>query len=275
VFCSLDGQTYSIQVNRHPSVGQIYAVSGSGSSRQLLSTGDRVLKAQEFQVTFEAQAKVEGVDKSGDPYRVAFTVARLSKTVGSATIDLLKPGTVVIADGSRTPHLTLKDGTMQKEVQDAFEVIYSAHQPDTSDDDAWLGTNQPRSVGETWPINAAVATSDLQRQSGITISPDQLSGTASFAGINKLAGADCAHLTIQVRADNFSAKEIAPGISAKRASFTAELGGCFPIPKSALSFTEKRAFNVQFEASRPDGVTMEARGNFASTSTWLARGETP
>ncbi len=271
----LTAQTYIIHLTRHVAPGQTYAFSATGSSRQLASAGERTIKADDFQVNFEGRAKVVEVDRTGEPYKLAFTVAKFTRTKDDTTVDLLQPGTVIIADGSKSEKLSLQDGIMDTSTQQAFRVVYSAHQPNTISDDEIFGTKQARSVGESWPANAVLAADSVQKEAGITIPPDQLSATTRFVAVNKIGGVDCAQVERHVNADNFSGKDPRSGISFTRGSLKAEIRGCYPLSPSAQSYKETQELQFDLPMTARDGSSMRMTAVSKAEVIWSASGETP
>lgn len=272
----LAAQTYSLHTEQRVPVGQTYAFSATGFSGQFLSSGDRTLQADEFRVTFEGQARVMEVDKSGQPYKLSFTVQKFTRTQNGTNVDLLPSGSVLLADGGQHEHYWLSHGLLDKETEEAFAILYSAHQPDLYSADEIFGTNQARAVGETWPIDGARALKILEKgmqETGFPFTADQLTGTVRFTAVEKVAGSDCAQLDAQITVGNFTTKKLSPGIVVNNGTFQGEFSGCFPFEKSAQSFREGQNLHARVAATGPHGQQVEVTTDRKMEGTWLASGE--
>src|SRR5215471_757103 len=126
---AVSAQNYAIYMSPPVHAGQSYTVSSTGSTLKRNSSGDRVLKEVDYQVQFQGGAAILEVDGKGRPVKMAFTVEKLTKIEKGTTIDLLQPGSVVVADGSLEQPIYLKDGMMEESVREAFQLVYSTHKP--------------------------------------------------------------------------------------------------------------------------------------------------
>jgi hypothetical protein len=93
---AMDAQNYAVHMSNPVHAGQSYAVTAAATRLDKTLTGDRVLKAAEFQVNFQGRADVLEVDGKQQPFKIAFTVERFTKIEGGVTIDLLKSGSVIL-----------------------------------------------------------------------------------------------------------------------------------------------------------------------------------
>jgi hypothetical protein len=76
---TLWAQSYAVHLSRPFHGGERYTVSMTGSTRREMLSGDRIVKAEEYQVKFEGRADVVEVDGKGEPVRVVFAVAKFTK----------------------------------------------------------------------------------------------------------------------------------------------------------------------------------------------------
>lgn len=189
-------------------VGQVYSVSMTGSKKNQASTGDRVLNSTEYRVTFEGRAEVLELDLKARPVRVVFTVGTFTKVENGMTVALLEPGSVVVADGSQQQKLSSKDGkALSEPVRDAFNVMYSAHKPDSATDDEVFGTKDTRAIGDRWPMNLALASEELARD-GLVIPAGHLNGTFSLISKDKVGTTDCIGVRGQIDADSLTPSDL-------------------------------------------------------------------
>ena len=223
--------TYPIHFARNLTVGRTYTLTADGSLRAVMKSGDEA-KIQEFAVHFEGQAKVGLVDKQGEAYRIEFTVAKFIRTAGGKTSEVLPPGTVIVADGSREEKYSLKEGAMDDDARQAFSIVDATRTPKSVRDEDAFGSKQSRSVGDSWPIDAPLAAQHAQSIFGLFVPAAQLSGTTHFVSIDKFAGAECARLETEMASD----EKLGSGRTAKDASYRAHFKGCFPLSGAVGSF---------------------------------------
>ena len=268
---AVNAQNYVVHLLPPIHAGQTYAVSTSGSKRDQTSIGDRVLKATEYQVNFEGRAEVLAVDGRQTPTRIAFTVERLTKIEGGVTIDLLKPGSVIITDGSQQQPISLKDGAIAESVREAFRLVHPAHKPGDVTDDDIFGTKDAKGIGDRWSINLALAAENL-RDTGISIPAGRLSGTVSLVGKDKIAAIECLSIQGELRADGVTMKDLPPGFTMDRGSFGAVFRGCFPLGDSGLSYKEGADMIFQIRLTSKEGVSLDITTSEKRDAVWLAPG---
>lgn len=265
---ALDAQTYPIHLDRKDTPGEMYVLTATGSQRSLISVGERTAGAEEYRVSFVGRAKIEEVDGKGSAYKIRFTVTRFTKTSGDRTEDVLMPGTVIVADGSRDENLALESGVLGRLAKDAFSTVYTAHKPNSTTDDEIFGTKEARSVGESWPINASLAAESAAKDAGMVIPVDQLSGSTKFVALDNVGDAECARVESQMSADNFSGKNAPMGVLIKKGSVDATFGGCFPVKVSVHSYRSSSAFHLNFEGSLANGKPLEGSLDAKSETLW-------
>jgi hypothetical protein len=264
-------QTYSIRIGTSVSAGQRYAVTASGVKTSKASAGDRVVKEEEYQVTFTGLAEVIEVDRSGRPFKIAFTVDSLKKTSDGQTVDLVNPGTVVLADGSQEDPFSLKDGKMDKALQDAFGVVYSAHKPNDVSGDDIFGIKTPRGIGESWPINDVAAIKSLA-ENGVIIPEGRLSGIVSLIGKDKVGSTDCLSLRGEMKADGLSSKKFPPSVKVEEAKLHASFRGCLPLDGAGLSHSAGADLTFVVLLARSDGQKLEVALTQKMDAVWSAIG---
>jgi hypothetical protein len=250
-------------------VGQLYAVTASGSKLLKTSADNRLANAEDYQVSFQGRAEVIEVDRSGQPFKVAFTVKSLSKTANGETVDLVKPGTIILADGSLERPFSLKDGPVDQAVQDAFAVVYSAHKPNDVSDDDVFGSRTPRRIGESWPIDAAKGMKSLA-ENGLIIAEGHLNGTTSLVGKGKVGSSDCLNLRGEIKADGVSSKDFPPDVKVDEGSVQAVIHGCFPMAEAALSYSGGAELSLLIRLVTADGVKLQVTSAQKMDETWIA-----
>jgi len=274
---AVDAQNYAVHMSTPVHAGQSYAVTATGSRLEKTSTGDRVLKAAEFQVNFQGRADVLEVDGNQQPFKVAFTVERFTKIEGGVTIDLLKSGSVIIADGSQQQPISVKDSTTEESVREAFELIYFPGKPGDFTDNEIFGTKEAKAIGDTWSINPALLSESLK---GIIAVPEgHLSGTVSLVAKDKIANIDCLSLRAELKADDLTPKDLPPGVTLDsgvtldQASLQLIVRGCYPTEDSRHSYRDGGELTMQMRLTSNDGVKIDITKAEKRDEVWAAAGD--
>jgi hypothetical protein len=249
---ALLAQTYEVHLSPRNRAGDAFLFSSKGTRSQQVSIAGQIMKQEDVSAEFEARVEILDVDASGEPVRVAFTVSKFTKPNDGATVELLKPGSVVLVDGSAEDPVSLKGGTISDEARKAFGVIYSPHRPGSATDNDVFGTKEPKAFGESWPINAKLASEDL-KESGIEISPDHLEGRTELVGKDRLGDTDCLSVRTELAASGVAMKGLPAGATSEEGTMQATFAGCVPIAGT----------------SSRKGIEMTFRGRFTSNASTI------
>ncbi|MGA7240257.1 MAG: hypothetical protein WBY44_31525 [Bryobacteraceae bacterium] len=239
-------QMYPVHLTTRESPGQRYTLTASGSSATTGSRGGHILSSEEFQVSFQATVQVIELDRKGQPIRRAFTVQSFRKTISGESTDLLKPGTIVLTDGSKEDWVSLPDHALDPATRQAFEVIFSRHKPDDITDDEIFGAPIPKKIGDTWPMNAEAAVKNAA-ESGLSIPEGHLTGTTSLVSKGKVGTTDCLNLRGEVKADGVSGGDLPPGATLDEGKLAATFRGCAPMEETELSHSSAQRFRCCFD----------------------------
>lgn len=265
-------QTYPIHLTTRESPGQRYTLTASGSRATTGYRSGQILSSEEFQVSFQATVQVIEVDRKGQPISRAFTVQSFRKTINGESTDLLKPGTIVLTDGSKEDWVSLPDGALDPVTRQAFEVIFSRHKPDDITDDEIFGAAIPKKIGDTWPMNAAAAVKNAA-ESGLSIPEGHLAGMISLVSKGKVGSIDCLNLRGELKADGVSGGDVPPGATLDEGKLEATFRGCAPMEETELSHSSGAEISVLFRLAVPDGTKVEFRSTQKSEELWLAIGK--
>jgi hypothetical protein len=195
-------------------------------------------------------------------------VERFTKIEGGVTIDLLKSGSVIIADGSQQQPISVKNSTMEESVRDAFELIYFPDQPDAFTDDEIFGTKEAKGIGDSWSINPALLSASLKGM--ITVPEGHLSGMVSLVAKDKIANIDCLSLRKELKADDLTSKAVPPGGTLDRASFQLIIRGCYPVEDSRHSYKEGGEGIMQIRLTSNEGVKIDFTRTEKRDEVWVA-----
>ncbi len=114
----------------------------------------------------DAMLRVLAVDARGRPTRSEFTVTRLARDERA----LLEGGRVVqvtTAERGADATITVDGRPAEAPVREALDAVILLETQSALTDDDIFGSQQPRAVGATWPIDGPRASNDLRDESGI------------------------------------------------------------------------------------------------------------
>lgn len=219
------GQKYEVRLTPRNRAGDVFLFKSKGSKFQRASIAGQVMKQEEVSAEFEGTVEVLDVDSSAEPFRLAFTVSKFTKSQNGASSELLKSGSVVLVDGGAGNPVSLKGGELSDEARKAFDVIYSPHTPGSATDDDVFGTKEPKALGDRWPINAKLAAEDAKR-SGIEIPPDRLKGSTELVSKDSIGGADCLSVRADLMASGVTTNDLPAGATMDEGTVDATFDGC-------------------------------------------------
>jgi hypothetical protein len=224
----------------------------------------------EYEANFQGLAEVLEIDGNNAGTKIAFTVERFTKTGDGKTADLLEPGSVIIADERAKQPISLKGGTMDENVREAFLLVHSLSKEGDATDDDIFGTNERKTIGDSWSINVERALNSLKRE-GITVQPGHLSSTVKLLGKDKIASPECLDLRAELAAEGIFSTGLPPDATVDESKVQAIFHGCFPIEKSGLSFKEQTQFSTQAHVTTKQGVAFDMTSTQKSDSVWIAK----
>jgi hypothetical protein len=259
-------QKYPIRLSSPDDVGRKHWISLTGRRHQQLSAtqNGRVLKPQssDLFVIFEGREEILAVDSKGIAVRESFTVEKFTKTEDGVTSVLLKPGSVIITDGSQpdSSQVMLQGGEMDEASRAAFSMLMPPHIPNSLTDDEVFGTTEPRGIGDSWTINTAAAVEDLKESLVIPI--ERISGLSTISSKDIFGGDECLNMVSEVRADSVALKLVPSGFVPDLGTLQMTVRACVPIQSSAASRKETgellTVFRVKGIPGSPSaGITME------------------
>ena len=138
-----------------------------------------------------------------------------------------------MVDGKLEQPTSLQDGPLEVSIRDAFGLVYSAHKPNEPSDDDVFGAKEPKSIGQSWPMNRSLAAQGLKDR-GIEVLPDRMSGSVQLESIDKIGSLDCLRLRGEMTIDSISSAGLPPGFTLDAGSLKSVLRGCVPLETHGL-----------------------------------------
>ncbi|QOV89866.1 hypothetical protein [Humisphaera borealis] len=179
-------QKYDIKLARPSKVGDKFRLEAVGATRKRLvavANGEEQKPQDELLgVSVDGVVKVLEVNKDGVETRLSLTIETCIASVGKQQLPLLPAGTVVVVSwdkAKKSVWFTMDGQALPDDVGDLLELAVSVSDPEGATDDAIFGTNEKRQVGDSWPIDAAVAAKEFGRM-GMKIKEEDLFGQTTL-----------------------------------------------------------------------------------------------
>ncbi len=190
-------------------------VTASGRVLATTSIGDDAnQEPYEFVFDIEAIREVLEVGKNGRATKIALTVRKSSRewSMSGGKAELAPRGSVVIVS-SATGKVDIQTEDPNAPISRVDKLLFKFAADLMGMDatlgigDAAYGTDKPRRVGESWPVNGEAIAKCLTEAVGqkAPFSKEGITGRVTLAGVKKVHGIECLELRAEV-----SAKTVAP-----------------------------------------------------------------
>jgi hypothetical protein len=120
---------------------------------------------------------------------------------------VMPPGTRIsarVTPGDSKCRYTVNDKPASSKAATELALIAKLILPDHKEpSDAIFGSDRPRRIGETWPINASAYAKFARQRLGRSIRPADIKGTMTFSGVETINGIACLRLVEKLTLQNY------------------------------------------------------------------------
>jgi hypothetical protein len=233
---------------------------GSFSQDTESTQNGRILKTVSTNnlVIFEAKEEVLAVDPKGLPFRESFTIDKFTNLENGVTTNLLKPGSVILTDGSQqgANQFVIKDGVMDDAARTFLARMMPPHKPGSPSDDDIYGTKEQKGVGDRWTINKQLAIDDLKDAMIIPI--EKMTGVTSIVSRGNFGGEDCLNMLGEVNADGVVLRMGPMGFVPAGGTMDMTFRACVPISPAGKSRKEGAVMSALFSMKGAPGTEAES-----------------
>jgi hypothetical protein len=251
--------TYSIKLHRPVEVGDRMHVRGDGLLERAVTAivHGEMQPAQETRLTvaFEADAEVLAVDEFGRATRIEYTVKECTVRQDGVSSVVAPAGSKILARLRAASTVFEIDGRrVDDSVNEALQLVARFDATTVTEDDL-AGTEAPRAVGESWPIDVDENIRELRRQTGQRITRSDLSGLTTLVEVKEHAGEPCLALYTQISTENFvpGLRDIPFGFELTEGATSATAHRLFPMDESQPAITDFRSVDVEAVVSSGAG----------------------
>ena len=266
---------FQIQLHRAVSSGYRERVMRKSVFQGTKSTkmGQRVVKreVEAKQVELEAVTTVMEVDGRGRRLKTQYVISKCRALVNGQQRQIANPGQTIVVERGDPPVVTVDGRPVPEEVIDLLDLVLSTNPPRDVTDDGIFGTTAPQPVGASWPLDSQVAATDLS-ESGMIVSPQQLSGQTTLVGIKQVSGMPSLELRAEMQGQGVQLSKLPPGASARQGDLEMEMTGLYPVdlttPQLGGSMRMRANFVIDIPNAAPNlsvEVSMERHQTGTST----------
>lgn len=200
--------------------------------------GREVRRSQEDRtVRIAGVATVREVDSEGVVLVYEIEVESATVESGGVKRALASRGDVVeVRRKGPAPRISVNGQAPSPEDLQAFELPLTTSDPGASND-AVLGSRQPRSVGESWPVDSAKAAEDFSRQGKMQVSASAVSGQSTLAATRSCGKSQtCLLIRSELDIGPFDIVGLPPGASMRHSECAVRIEALQPLtPRAAES----------------------------------------
>ena len=279
---SAAGKEYRVQFDRKEKAGQTSKVTVSGAHQQTVGMNGAPMDQKAYKYELTATREVQKVDADGQAVQVSLTVAQCKVIRGGKQADEVKPGAVVIVTSSGgKPRVEPKDSSV-KLTDDAKAILGRAANVESAggSGDKAFGTDKPRQIGESWPVNSKYIAESLSKMLAAeiagagrfaavpTLKEKDVTGRVTLAGASRVGGVECLDLRVKMKISNFN-PPMPPVAKVEKGEMTISLTGKFPVDASVPMLTGKQQMSSTIVMAMSDpssGQQVKMEMNSADSS---------
>ncbi len=271
-------QTYVVRFNRPMKTGETFRQVSQATENQKisLSAAGNVVQQKDdtVNVAFASRARVDAVNEKGRPTKLSHVIEKLEQTLGDQKAVVLQPGDVVVATGQANQvQFTVNDSPVAPELEKLLSMVIAVDTGQPTEDELF-GSEQPRKIGETWPISGELAASTMQKME-IQIDPQNVSGEAKLEEA-KVEGQPA----MLVMSGKMTIKDLKPaglqGMELSKSSANLHYTTTAPADPAAHNQDETKVYDLSFDAGRaasPDSpairMSVEVRRETKTKFEWV------
>jgi len=272
-----DAEAYAIVLHRPRHAGDSFTATYRAEShtRNLLTVNGEATQDDRVHLAIElvADVTIEAVNAAGKVTSSQYTV-RSCTTGGESPEPLLPAGsvlTVTAAESSEDGSIVLQGGQLTEDQLARLDLVINTHVSTRNDDDVF-GSQEPRTVGSTWPIHGEVAAADLSRAATLSITPEQISGSSTFVGLETIDGVPCQGVEAGMTAEGFTVGGLPAGSVTQGATLEMRMVGAFPLDtaRQRLRSGQEMAMRLVVQLPAPEGtVALMTVANLRASTTQI------
>ncbi len=248
-------ERYEIKFSRPSARGDKLRLVAKGSSttHNRIRLQEQTLHEEQAGVRVELEALLEvlAVDAAGRVIKHSLTVERMIYGRSGEEDRSLSAGQVILAEseGNET-RFFLADGELPELAREALSIVANTDSSQIPDDDQTFGTAEPRTVGESWPIDRETTAQALATV-GMPVPPESIAGEVRLLELESFEGAECLRIEASMSFRDFALEGLESGMQLQNASAEASFSRLLPTDTNSKLEYDLESFqlNASFQAT--------------------------
>ncbi len=245
--CPLSAETFELKFTRPFEAGSQFSYKADGKRKTAMKV---TMNGQELQNesdsaagSFASHLTILEVNEAGLPTKEEHEITAFSGTVDEAAVETPAVGTKIVATRSaeQGTTYTIDDKAVDPKLQALLETLISVSSEENQDD-AILGTDQPRAIGDEWEVGAEELIASM-KESGMPLDAASVVGKGTLVGkVSSPVGE-----ALEVRAEIQIKLDDAGGpmpVKLSEASMTVTMSGLLPIDPKAQAPKKEMALRM-------------------------------
>lgn len=248
-------RAYPVRLHRPERVGDASRVTieGRNRSRQSGVADGRTLfeRVEAWEARLVATRTVLAVDARGQEVAASYRVEDARLTREGRAAPWLSPGAEIVV--RRVGSTVVVDGVAATaEQREVLDILLPVRVPRVTEDDL-LGSDRPREVGASWPIDAGAAARRFESEH-VVLDPAGLDGRVTLLGVERVDGVECLRLGARFTAVGMTVPA-APGADVRSGQLVFDVEALYPTDGASPPRAESRAMlgEVIIDAPAPNG----------------------
>lgn len=230
------GETYDIQFSRPFEKESKFNYSATGDrsmQMEMLVNGNPMQnQSQSVSGSLESVVTILEVDEDGVPTKQEHVIKSFSGKADDAAVEGISEGTkITVETGEDDVTSYSVDGKPAEAPLDELLDTLIAVSADDSDDDAILGTDEPKAVGDEWQIDADELLESMQK-SGMEIEADSVDGKAKVVSKVDTPVGEALEVNAEIKV-NLAKGPIPVPMDFEEAQLVVTMAGQLPIDEKA------------------------------------------
>ncbi len=206
-------------------------------------------------VLLEGVAETLSINGARVPVRTRYVVERFEAGTPEGMRPVVAPGTVLTIQrgDEKQQSVTSDKGALTAEQIAAVNLAVSLRIGRDNDQRIFAG-KEPRSVGESWPINSELGRASMEEEGVGKLR--SLGGNSTLVAERDVDGIPCLEVMSRMEGDIETLPDLPPDTTVVRGKLRARLSGLFPKdPKQpALLKTSSMTFEITTRTKTPEGI---------------------
>ena len=254
-------QQYEVRLMRPAKANDAYHIQATcrQSEKMKIIRGGQEVKTKnvEFSLEFEAGVRILEVNRIGEVTKCSLSVTNFIKTQGEVKKTLIPKESLIMGSVTDAGYFfEVKGNTVGSEIHEALLTVIQFGKGGRWSDDEIYDSKEPQKIGNSWNINAAMASRNLAK-AGIKAQVEDITGTATLKEVMEIDRTPCLKVCGEMSIRRMSAP-FTPDFKVETAEMHMAYTAIFPVDinKGRLLESQEMRMNLSMRG-KPDASGIE------------------